>query len=131
MVEYLDRIPRPQACRGSEEAALRVYDALLGARSDAANGELLRSPVLRLRLLRSVVPMLTALARRLGAHQPATALQTLRGSARREVLVTLFWVICFPFRDYRLWVNQSAAQMLPWHGIRGQLSVLSVHEIQA
>ena len=40
---------------GSAQEARRVYDQLLGARGTASHAEALQSPVLRLRLLRSLL----------------------------------------------------------------------------
>ena len=45
-----------QACNGAEEAR-RVYDALLGARGAAPHAEALQAPVLRLRLLHSLLQL--------------------------------------------------------------------------
>ena len=46
---------RPAQAFGSAQEARRVYDQLLGARGTAPHAEALQAPVLRLRLLRSLL----------------------------------------------------------------------------
>ncbi len=46
---------RPVQAFGSAQEARRVYDQLLGARGTAPHAEALQAPVLRLRLLRSLL----------------------------------------------------------------------------
>lgn len=64
-----------QACKGAEEAR-RVYDALLGARGTAPQAEALQAPVLRLRLLRSLLHLVHLASVRL-APEDSNALSAL------------------------------------------------------
>ena len=65
---------------------LRVYESLLGQRGMEDAGEQLHLPVVRLRLLRSLLTVLSPLVHRMQDRQPGLLpYATFQGGARREV----------------------------------------------